>query len=86
MRIRSMFVTILLALFAAIGILYEKKFDLKIGHFNIKFAILVPLFGVFGAFLFYFIDRYWYHRLLVGSVKHAISIETRYKNELPNCL
>ena len=83
MRIRSMFVTILLALFAAIGILYEKKLDLKIGHFNIKFAILVPLFGIFGAYLFYFIDRYWYHRLLVGSVKHAMSIETRYKNELP---
>jgi hypothetical protein len=43
----------------------------------------VPLFGIFGAYLFYFIDRYWYHRLLVGSVKHAIEIEKKYKNEMP---
>src|ERR1700736_7038287 len=83
MRIRSMFVTIILALFASIGILYEKKLNLEIWNLNIKFAILVPLFGIFGAYLFYFIDRYWYHRLLLGSVKHAISIEQKHKDEMP---
>jgi hypothetical protein len=83
MRIRSMFVTILLALFASIGFLYDKNVQIEIWNFDIKFAILVPLFGIFGAYLFYFIDRYWYHRLLVGSVKHAIDIEKRYKSEMP---
>ena len=83
MRIRSMFVTIVLALFASIGFLLDKKLNLEIWIFNIQFATLLPLFGIVGALLFYFIDRYWYHRLLVGSVKHAIGIETKYKNEIP---
>jgi hypothetical protein len=83
MRIRSMFVTILLALFASIGFLYGKNLRLEILHLDMQFTVLVPLFGIFGTFLFYFIDRYWYHRLLVGSVKHAIGIEKKYEAELP---
>ena len=66
MRIRSMFVTILLALFASIGFLVEKNLSLEIWVFNIRFSTLIPLFGIIGTYLFYFIDRYWYHRLLVG--------------------
>jgi hypothetical protein len=83
MRIRSIFVTILLALFAAIGFLYEKRLSLSIGGFGVYFSTLIPIFGMLGTYLFYFIDRYWYHRLLVGAVKHAISIETKYKDTLP---
>lgn len=83
MRIRSMFVTILLALFASIGFLWDKRLALEIGKITIPFAVIIPLFGIFGTMLFYFMDRYWYHRLLVGSVNHAIEIEKKYKAELP---
>jgi phosphoglycolate phosphatase-like HAD superfamily hydrolase len=83
MRIRSMFVTILLALIASIGFLMDKKLSFSVGKINVQFATIVPLIGVLGAGLFYFIDRYWYHRLLVGSVKHAIDIEKKYKDEIP---
>ena len=58
MRIRSMFITILLALFAAIGFLLDKKPSFEISDYNIQFATILPLFGIFGAWLFYFIDRY----------------------------
>jgi hypothetical protein len=84
MRIRSMFVTILLALFASIGFLLDRGLVLEIGRIDVQFATLIPLFGIFGALLFYFIDRYWYHRLLVGAVKHSLqNIEIKYKAELP---
>ena len=83
MRIRGMFVTILLATFAAIGFLLNKELNLEVGNFDVQFATVVPLYGVFVTYLFYFIDRYWYHRLLVGSVKHAIMIEKKYSKELP---
>ena len=33
--------------------------------------------------LFYFMDRQWYHRLLVGSVKKAIYIEEKYADLMP---
>jgi hypothetical protein len=83
MRIRGMFVTILLALFASIGFLLDKKLSINFWAVHLQFATLVPIFGVFGTWLFYFIDRYWYHRLLVGSVNHAIEIEKKYKDEIP---
>jgi hypothetical protein len=65
MRIRSMFVTILLALFASIGFLLDKKLSFPIGPMSVQFAVLIPIIGIVGTFLFYFIDRFWYHRLLV---------------------
>jgi hypothetical protein len=83
MRIRSMFVTILLALFASIGFLLEKNYSLQLWKFNVRYSTLIPIFGIVGTYLFYFIDRYWYHRLLVGAVKHALEIEKKYKREMP---
>lgn len=83
MRIRSLFVALLLALFASIGFLLDKKINVRLEGVTVQFATLIPLFGIFAAMLFYFIDRYWYHRLLLGSVKHAINIETQNKEALP---
>ena len=83
MRIRAMFVTIILALFAAIGFLMDKKIFLDLYFAKVAFATVVPLFGIFGTWLFYFIDRYWYHRLLVGFVNHAVFIEEKYKESIP---
>ena len=83
MRIRGMFVPILLALFASIGFLVDRRFTLDAWNVHVQYATLVPLFGILGTFLFYFIDRYWYHRLLVGSVKHGIKIEKDHEKDLP---
>jgi hypothetical protein len=35
------------------------------------------------SWLFYFMDRHWYHRLLQGSVKQAGAIEKEYAAFLP---
>ena len=83
MRVRGLFVTILVALFASIGFLLDKQLSLQIWRVNIQFATIVPLFGMFGTMLFYLIDRYWFHRLLKGSVNHAIAIEKKYRAQLP---
>jgi hypothetical protein len=52
MRIRSMFVTILLALFASVGFLWDKRLSLEIGSLKVQIAVIIPLFGVFGTILF----------------------------------
>lgn len=41
------------------------------------------LVGAGAASLFYFMDRHWYHRLLLGAVIHAGKIEAKYEKELP---
>jgi hypothetical protein len=61
----------------------DRKVNLHVGPITIAFATLAPSIGIIGTYLFYFIDRYWYHRLLVGSVKHAIAIEKKYSDRLP---
>jgi HAD-hyrolase-like len=83
MRIRGMFVTILLAFFAAMGFLLDKTFTLDAWSLHVRYVTLVPLFGIVGTLLFYFLDRFWYHRLLLASVEHAGTIETKYENEMP---
>jgi phosphoglycolate phosphatase len=83
MRIRALFVTILIALLASIGFLIDKKLSFSLGPFTISFATILPFVGVLGTCLFYFIDRYWYHRLLVGSVNHAKEIERKHRDEIP---
>jgi hypothetical protein len=83
MRIRAMFVTILLALLASIGFLLDKKLRFEFGGLYVQYYMLIPLFGIGGTMLFYLMDRYWFHRLLRGSVLHAQDIEKKYKSELP---
>jgi hypothetical protein len=78
-----MFVTVLVALIASIGFLMDKNLTFPLWIFNVQFATIVPLVGALGTCLFYFMDRYWYHRLLVGSVNHAIEIERKYREIIP---
>jgi HAD-hyrolase-like len=83
LRIRGLFVTLILALFAAIGFLAEKDLKFSFHDFTIQYVLLVPIGGIIGGLLFYFIDRYWYHRLLGGAVKQGLMIEKRYSFEIP---
>lgn len=83
MRIRSIFITLVIALCASVGFLTDKKPAASIGAVTIFFVLFVPLLGIIATYLFYFIDRHWYHRLLVGSVKHAIDIEKRFVDSIP---
>lgn len=83
MKIRGLFITILLAIFASIGFLLDKEFYFQLHTVSIMYYTLIPLFGIMITYLFYFIDRYWYHRLLVGAVKQGTIIEEKYAELLP---
>jgi hypothetical protein len=83
MKIRSLFVAMIAAVGAAQGFLIEKSLSFPLGSVKVLYAIFLPLLGVVAAYLFYFMDRYWYHRLLMGAVLQGGMIEEKYKNELP---
>ncbi len=83
MRIRALFVTLVLALFAAVGFLADKDLKFSLNELTVHYATLIPVAGILSGLLFYFIDRYWYHRLLGGSVKQGLLIETRHSSEIP---
>jgi hypothetical protein len=83
MKIRGLFVTIMVATVAAQGFLIEKRFSFPLGSVTILYATFLPLVGVVATYLFYFMDRYWYHRLLIGAVLQGGMIEEKYASELP---
>jgi len=83
MKIRGLFITIVIAIGAAQGFLIEKRFSIPFHSVPILYANVMPLLGVLAAYLFYFVDRYWYHRLLLGSVLQGGFIEEKYADELP---
>jgi hypothetical protein len=82
-HVRGLFVTIVLALAAAEGFLIDKALSFSFGSVKVLYATFTPLVGIVGACLFYFMDRYWYHRLLMGAVKQGAFIEEKYAEELP---
>lgn len=83
LKIRGVFITAIIALSAAIGFLGEKELVFEFNPVQIQYAALVPLLGAVATALFYFIDRYWYHRLLGGSVAQGLQIERKYQLALP---
>lgn len=84
MKIRNLYITILAVIAAAYGVLLKEEilfFEVANAQFN--YVLVMILVGAGAASLFYFMDRHWYHRLLLGAVKHAGEIEAKYKEELP---
>jgi hypothetical protein len=72
MNVRNIFATIVVALIAGIGYSIKEKIAIS---FGISFAPVLSCAAIFITTLFYFVDRYWYHRLLVGSVREAMRLE-----------
>lgn len=83
MKIRSFFVTLVIATMAGYGYLIEKSLKIELLGFDVYYFSLVPFLGVAGGLLLYFMDRHWYHRLLVGAVKQGIVIEAMHAATLP---
>ncbi|VXC70139.1 membrane hypothetical protein [Oceanicaulis sp. 350] len=76
-KIRNFLVTLVLAIFAGAGFILNNDISFSFAGFSISAAFFVFLFGALGVFLLYFMDRYWYHRLLKGSVDAAIPISKK---------
>lgn len=62
MKIRGLFITIVVAIAAAQGFLLEKRLCFSIGPVHILFATVMPFIGAVATYLFYF-----YGSLLVSS-------------------
>jgi FMN phosphatase YigB (HAD superfamily) len=76
LRIRNYALTVLGGLFAVIGFAI-KEHVYRWGLVGVLVAALVLLYA------FYFMDRHWYHRLLLGSVSQGSFIENRYRKSFP---
>ncbi len=78
MRIRNLYVTVLLAVVAAIGWVVDKRLSLQLGSLSIHYAFALLIAGLLSSYLFYLMDRYWYHQLLKGSVDKGKKLDEYY--------
>jgi hypothetical protein len=82
MRIRATGVTILTAIFAATAVVLKDGAK-AVSIFGNSFSSPAPLIifaGLVAWGAFYLVDRWWYHRLLHGSVEEAKRIEDLTKD------
>jgi hypothetical protein len=83
MRIRNLYFTILAASLGLLGVVEGKRVEVNLLNLRISVALLVIAALIPVSMLFYFMDRHWYHRLLLGAVVQGNKIEQMYGDKLP---
>lgn len=84
MRVRTMFATVMAAILSLYGLIL-KNGETTIRAYGMEVNVFILLcFSIsVTTYLFYFVDRHWYHRLLVGSVNQGSQIERDWAEKLP---
>lgn len=82
LQIRNYAVTLLVAVIGAAAYALKEHLDVKLFDHTFSMAVTILPAGILGWSAFYFMDRHWYHRLLLGSVYHTIRIEKAVGPEL----
>ncbi|MCC3717075.1 hypothetical protein LLR01_00310 [Rouxiella badensis] len=82
MKIRNFAILILSAFIGAIGISFKSGFSLSLFGLSSSISTFLSFGAAIIWLLFFFVDVYWYHPLLVGSVKKGMHIESNIGEEL----
>ena len=82
MRIRNFAILILSAFIGAIGVSFKSGFVINILDMHIAASAILNLAAAVIWMLFYFMDVYWYHPLLKGSVEQGMRLEKNINYEL----
>jgi FMN phosphatase YigB (HAD superfamily) len=83
MRIRSYAITVVGAILGGVVLVVKEAIFLPILGFQISASVPLVLLAILVGAAFWFMDRHWYHRLLIGSVKQGGLIEERLASVLP---
>jgi hypothetical protein len=84
LQIRNYALTLFTAILAGIGYLLKEKLNIEFDNYIMPSSALGAFIGIVIMCAFYFMDKYWYHKLLKGSVAHAIFIEKTLLAQCPD--
>ncbi|HDT0537837.1 hypothetical protein [Klebsiella quasipneumoniae] len=82
MKIRNFAILILSAFIGAIGVSFKSGFAFNMLGHSTSIATILSFGAALIWLLFFFVDVYWYHPLLIGAVKKGIHIEKHIGTEL----
>ncbi len=83
MRIRSYAITVVGAILGGVILVVKEAIFILIFDIQISAAVPLVILALLVGAAFWFMDRHWYHRLLIGSVKQGAIIEERLASVLP---
>jgi hypothetical protein len=83
MQIRNFAVTILAGIIAAAGLSLRDPRTITFFDLSVSNASAILIGGIFVLISFYFMDKYWYHRLLQAAVNQGEKLETEIERALP---
>ncbi|MFI9727217.1 hypothetical protein [Streptomyces sp. NPDC052092] len=82
-RIRGLALTALTFALGAAAVAAREKSTIQIFGYDIQLSACISTLGFILWFSFYFVDQVWYHRLLVGAVRHGEALEAALQAKLP---
>ncbi|ECC4237767.1 hypothetical protein GIC48_20415 [Salmonella enterica] len=84
MKVRNFGILILSAFIGVIGVSFNSSSEFIVFGYNHSVAAILALGASVVWLLFYFVDVYWYHPLLLGAVKKGLALEQEIASDLPN--
>lgn len=82
-RIRQLALTALTFALGAAAVAARESSSVTIFGARFQLASILLVFGLILWLSFYFVDQVWYHRLLIGAVKHGEELERAIQSQLP---
>lgn len=83
LRIRNYAIAVLTAILGFSTFALKEHYSITIFSQTIPLATVLLLSAILPWGAFWFMDRAWYHKLLIGAVKNATKIENRLEKILP---
>ena len=84
MKVRTLYATVIAVILSVYGaFLKEGGTAMHVSLVAVDPIVPISLALVLVTYLFYFVDRFWYHQLLLGSVAQGAYIERRWGDIIP---
>jgi len=83
LRIRNYAIALLTAVLGVSALALKEGYGATVRGHYIPLASILLLLAIVPWFAFWFMDRCWYHQLLLGAVKNGLRIERSLEKRLP---
>ncbi len=83
LKIRGLALTVLTAVLGAAALAVRDGTEVEVFDVDVKLGAAVLAAGLITWLAFYFVDQVWYHRLLLGAVRHGEALEDLLAASIP---
>ncbi|QEE50706.1 HAD family hydrolase [Flavobacterium alkalisoli] len=83
LRIRNLTLTAFTFIVATLGYIIKENIFIKLFSLNLNALTIISPIGILIIWCFYFMDKFWYHKYLIGASIQASTIENKWYTVFP---